>query len=404
LIDGNGGTPISKGAILIEDDTIIDVGEKGKIKIPENAEVEKIYFENETLLPGLVDCHVHLNGFGDGRFGDDLALLPDEILTLQAAKNARSHLYSGVTTIRDLGSKHKTSLLLRKAIEMGITVGPRMILCGRPVAIIGGHMHYFGIEATGVDEGRKAVRQLMKDGADMIKITATGGSTRTSFPFRSSFNLDELKAIISEAHKFGKHTAAHLGSSEAMLNCLKAGVDTIIHCGYHEPDGTIKFRKEVADRIVKQEVFVNPTLSQSFIPYMDGRITDKKLIETKLIKEKKDGKFSKHVANIQRTVDMGAKLVAGSDSSWSTYPMGSFQYEIIAHVEDIGLSPMEGIVSATRDSAKSLWINDTVGTLEKGKKADILIVKGNPAQNIHNLWNVVTVFLGGKEVKKNGSL
>ena len=84
--------------------------------------------------------------------------------------------------------------------------------------------------------------------------------------------------------------------------------------------------------------------------------------------------------------------------------MGSFQYEIIAHVEDIGLSPMEGIVSATRDSAKSLWINDTVGTLEKGKKADILIVKGNPAQNIHNLWNVVTVFLGGKEVKKNGSL
>ena len=120
MIDGNGGTPISKGAILIEDDTIIDVGEKGKIKIPENAEVEKIYFENETLLPGLVDCHVHLNGFGDGRFGDDLALLPDEILTLQAAKNARSHLYSGVTTIRDLGSKHKTSLLLRKAIEMGL--------------------------------------------------------------------------------------------------------------------------------------------------------------------------------------------------------------------------------------------------------------------------------------------
>ena len=161
LIDGNGGPPLERGAILLKGDRITAVGTEESVVPPEGATVEEITYEGKTLLPGLVDCHVHLNGIGDGRAGDDLATLPDEILTVQSASNARAHLYSGVTTVRDCGAKNRTTFLLRQAVEMGITIAPRLILTGRPMAIVGGHLSYFGIEATGPTECRAAVRQLI---------------------------------------------------------------------------------------------------------------------------------------------------------------------------------------------------------------------------------------------------
>ena len=116
---------------------------------PEGAPVEEYDYGDATILPGLIDCHVHLVGIGDGRRGDDLTTLPDEVLTLQAARNARAHLYSGVTTVRDCGAKNRTVFMLRQAVEMGVTPAPRLVLAGRPMAIIGGHLSYFGIQATG---------------------------------------------------------------------------------------------------------------------------------------------------------------------------------------------------------------------------------------------------------------
>ena len=397
LIDGKGGPPLERGAILVEGDTIKGVGTWESVVPPEGAPVQEINYEDKTVLPGLVDCHVHLNGFGDGRAGDDLALLPDEVLTLQSARNARAHLYSGVTTVRDLGAKHQTTLMLRKAMEMGVTPGPRLVLCGRPLAIIGGHLSYFGIEATGADQCRAAVRQLIKEGVDFIKITATGGSTRTSFKMHPSFNVDELRAICDEAHKFGKHTAAHCVSSQGMVNSLDGGIDTIIHCGYSEPDGTRKFREEIAERIARQGIYVNPTLGAGRVGLLELQekaeregLTEE---ERAQLDQMKTGR-GVHLEHISRTVSMGAKLVCGSDSSWGSYPMGGFQHEIESHVE-VGLSPMEAIVSATRDSARSCWIEDKVGTLEPGKQGDILVVDGDPSQDIKALWKVVDVFLGG---------
>ena len=237
LIDCGGGPPIDRGAVLIQGDKIVAVGTDQKVVAPEGAVVETFEYPGKTLMPGMVDAHTHHNGFGDGRAGDQLATLPDEVLTLQSARNARASLFTGVTSIRDNGAKNSTMFRLRGAVNQGITIAPRMVLCGRPVAIVGGHLGYFGIEATGVDECRAAVRQLIKEGADYIKITATGGSTRTSFPLRPSFDVDELSAITGEARKFGKLTAAHCTSTQGIVNCLDAGVDMIIHCVFKEADG-----------------------------------------------------------------------------------------------------------------------------------------------------------------------
>ena len=265
LIDGSGSPPVERGAVLLQGDRIAAVGSEASVVPPEGARVEERVYEGGTVLPGLVDCHVHLNGMGDGRAGDELTTLPDEVLALQSARNARAHLYAGVTTVRDCGAKQRTTFMLRQAIEMGITVGPTLVLTGRPIAIIGGHLSYFGIEATGPDECRAAVRQLVKEGADFVKITATGGSTRTSIPERPSFNVDELTAICDEIHKFGRHAAAHCVSSQAMLNCLDAGIDTIIHARHREPDGTWVYREDVVERMVAQGVMANCNLGGSTV-------------------------------------------------------------------------------------------------------------------------------------------
>ena len=140
VIDGRGGAPLEHGAVLLEGTRIRAVGRQSEVRALDGAPVAELDYPGGTILPGLIDAHTHLNGFGDGRRGDDLATMPDEVLLLQAAANARRHLESGVTTLRDCGSKGRTSFMLREAVRMGVTSAPRLVLCGRPVTITGGHL------------------------------------------------------------------------------------------------------------------------------------------------------------------------------------------------------------------------------------------------------------------------
>jgi imidazolonepropionase-like amidohydrolase len=172
LLDGRGGPPLARTAVLVEGATIRAVGPASEVRAPDGAPVDVHDYDGATLLPGLVDVHTHLNGFGDGRPGDDLATLPDELLLLQAARNARAHLDSGVTTLRDCGTKGRTGFALRNAVRLGITPAPRLILCGRPITITGGHMWYFGQEADGEDgdaEGRRGERHLRRALGDGLR-------------------------------------------------------------------------------------------------------------------------------------------------------------------------------------------------------------------------------------------
>ena len=399
LVDGNGGPAAEQAAILLHGDSISLIGTHETVQAPEGASVQEIDYGDATIMPGLVDSHVHLIGIGDGRAGDELVTLPDEVLTVQAAQNVRRHLYSGVTTVRDCGAKNRTTFLLRDAVNMGIVPSPRLVLAGRPVAIIGGHLSYFGIQATGPDECRAAVRQLIKEGADFIKITATGGSTRTSFPLRPSFNVDELTAICEEAHKFGRHAAAHCVSSQGMSRALEAGIDTIIHGVHKEADGSDVYRPEIADRIAEQGVFLNPTLGGGLtrIRMLENltSLTAAQQAELDTMREASEVRMD----NVARMIEQGVVMSAGSDTAWGNYQMGDFQTEIEAHTM-AGQSNMDAILSATRDAAASCWIQDSVGTLGVGKQADVLVVGGDPILDINALRNVTDVFLAGDRVDR----
>ena len=401
LIDSRGGPLIERGAVLIQGTKISAVGREKEVVPPEGAKVETFDYPEATVMPGLVDCHTHHNGFGDGRRADSLATLSDELLTLQSAHNAMRSLFTGVTTIRENGSKNATTLRLRDAINQGITIGPRMVLCGRAIAIIGGHMGYFGGEATGPVEVRAMTRQLFKEGADYIKITATGGTTKTSFPMRPSFNVDELKAITDEAHKFGKLTATHCTSTQGIINSLDADVDMIIHCRFRDADGSDNFREDVAERIAQEDKFVNPTLH--IIRTTGWALQHKQQRELTLqeqeLVDSGQRKFEAMVKDCGRLIDRGIKVITGSDSSWGDYQLGNTVYETECLVM-AGYTPMQGVLSVTSEAAKALGVEDTVGTLEPGKEADVIVVDGNPAANISALWNVVEVFKAGQRIDR----
>ena len=248
-------------------------------------------------------------------------------------------------------------------------------------------------------------RQLIKEGADYIKITATGGSTRTSFPLRPSFTVEELKAITDQAHDLGKLTAAHCTSTQGTVNSLEAGVDMIIHCIFKEADGADVFREDIAEHIGRQGAYVNPTLHVQRAGAWALR--HKKNSEGLSAQEQTQldenlRTFEIRMEHCRRLLEMGLKVVTGSDSSWSDYRLGNTAYEAECLVM-AGVSHMQGVVSVTSLAAASLGIGDTVGTLEPGKEADVIVVDGNPGEKISDLWNVADVFLAGRRIDRGSA-
>ena len=199
LFDGTGAPSLEDAAILLEGSTIRAIGRRADVRPPDGASAATHDYGDATILPGLVDGHTHLAGIGDGTRGDDVAAQGEELLLVRAAVNAQAMLRSGVTTIRENGSMGRVAFVIRDAIRLGITEGPRMVVAGRAVTITGGHLHYFGGAADGVEGVRSAVRRLVAEGADFIKVMSSGGSTRTSHPFLPAFTPPELRG----AHRRG---------------------------------------------------------------------------------------------------------------------------------------------------------------------------------------------------------
>lgn len=397
-MDGTGRQPVRDGALLIRDGRILEVGPDAAVSRPDG--VEELQFPGLTVMPGLVDCHSHLNMPGDGTNIEEIGLEADDQLVLRSAENARTALRSGVTTLRDNGAARDTAFSLKRAIQRGIVLGPRLSVCGNPLTITGGHCWPLGGEADCADTVRRTARQLLKKGADYIKVMSTGGGTLNTFPYRASYRLEELRAAVGEAHACGRTAVSHASSNAGIENSLDAGFDMIAHCSFYEPDGSYSYRSDLGRRIVDQGVWVNPTMYVNLcrIRHLEEVAEQRPLSED----EKADlglqrRRYQERCDYLQRLMAEGARLVSGSDSGWAYYPFGQMVIEAESLV-DAGMSAADVVVASTLDAARSMGLDGGVGSLEPGKLADLVVLEGDPTADVGTLRKVVAVFLGGRRV------
>ena len=391
-------------AVRIEGSRITAVGPAAELAPPGGSAGEQLDFPTGTLLPGLIDCHTHTNMPGNGRRGEDVHREDDDYLRLlRSAHNVEHALETGVTTVCDCGGWNETTFRLKEGIRQGVVRGPRVLASGRPITTTGGHCWFMGSEADGLEGVRKAARQLIKEGADFLKVMATGGSTLGTDPFRPAFSREELETIAEEGHRRGRLAAAHCRSNEAMRMVIDARFDVIMHGWFANQSGSREFDDRLADLIAEREVRVNPTLhiTRSRLPLLQERVdqgvaTDE---ETALLTRMRTG----HATTLQHTgwlFERGVQLMAGSDCGWGVYPFGRFDLELAAMVE-AGLSPLAAIQAATSGNAKGLHIDDEVGAVAPGKEADLVVVDGRPDQDITDIGRVLAVIKGGRVVVNN---
>jgi imidazolonepropionase-like amidohydrolase len=398
LADGTGAASIPDAAILLDGERIVAVGPDAAVPSPDGAQT--FAFPNGTLTPGLVDCHSHLNMPGDGTTIEGTAADGDDLCLLRSAENARTTLLSGVTSLRDNGAMNRTTFSIKEALRRKIITGPRLSISGRPITMTGGHCWSFGGEADGVDAVRQSVRQMVKEGADWIKVMATGGGTVGTIPYRPSYTAAELQAVVEEAHQANRLAAAHCSCTAGMVNSLDAGIDMIIHGNFNNPQGNFDFDTDVAKRIADQGVWVNPTLHVNRVRmWRLERISQERDLsedeQAALALNRRT--YGERQANFQGLLAAGVRVVAGSDSGWSYYAFGDFVHEIEV-MAGAGLGAAAAFKSATLDSAESMGMDKEVGSLEVGKLADVLIVDGDPTTDVSALQRVQAVWLGGRQV------
>ena len=408
LIDGLGGPPLDHMAVVVRGSRILWVGPQDQVYGPGGPLAAStpgshglvLDFPQGTLLPGLIDCHTHTNMPGDGRRGEEVHPDSDAVRLLRSARNVGRALRSGVTTVCDCGSWNQTALSLKEGLAQGLVEGSRLLASGRPITTTGGHLWYMGGEADGVDGVRRRARELIKEGADFIKVVASGGSTSTSDPYRPSLTAPEIVTIVEEAHGRGKPVAAHCRCTAAINNAVEAGVDMVLHCAFYDADGSYRFDQATAEALVSSGVRINPTLHLGRIRLnmlRRKREQEELTAEESALLETSEQGDRLRMEHFGRLIQMGVKLVGGSDCGWGSYPFGDFQGEIIAMV-DAGLSPMEAILAGTRNGAEAMRVIAKVGTVEQEKEADLLVVDGDPAQDIAALRQVTAVFQGGRLV------
>ncbi|WP_229258470.1 Xaa-Pro dipeptidase [Duganella rivi] len=390
MVDVRSGTLVDNAVVLISGERITAAG--SKLAIPAGAQV--IDLGNKTLLPGLIDAHTHITGAPEDA-GYSIIAKSVPRVTLVGAKNALTTLRAGFTTIRDVGADNYTDIGLRDAINDGDVPGPRILASGPPLSITGGHcddtMHAPEYKSTalgvadGADEAMKVTRRNIKYGADVIKICATGGVL--SFgddPRTSQYTLDELKAIISDAHRLGRKTAAHAHGGDGIKLSVLAGVDSIEHGSYIDEEG-IKLMKE-------HKTYLVPTLYLG-----DWLIENAEAIKLpKPLLEKAKVVLPTARVNIGKAIKAGVPIAFGTDAA--VYPHGLNAREFAVLVK-LGMTPAQAIRTATVNAADLLGWSDKVGSIEAGKFADLIAVDGEPLKDVKTLEQVQWVMKGGAVVK-----
>ena len=398
LIDGHSDKPQKVMSVLIQEDKIIDVTE-GYVNPGENDKL--IDLNDFTVLPGLMDMHVHLSGESNPKKYMERFTLNLDDFAYQSIIFAERTLLAGFTTVRDLGGPINTSL--RNAINSGKVVGPRIFSAGKSIATTGGHadptngMKYElmgdpgpskGV-VNGIADSRKAVRQRYKNGADLIKITATGGVLSVAKNGENpQFKEDEILEIVKTANDYGMHVAAHAHGAEGMKRAIRSGVKSIEH-------GTL-MDKEAMGLMKKMGTYYVPTISAGEF------VAEKAEIEgyyPEVVRPKAKKIGPKIKETFKKAHESGVKIAFGTDSGVSYH--GDNANEFLYMVE-AGMKPMDAIKAATKTAAELLGVETSLGTIKPNKKADIIAVTKNPLNDISTLKEVSFVMKNGIVYKLKG--
>ena len=398
LIDGDADRALTEVTVRVSGDTITGI-ERGYTLAGDDDTV--IDLSDQTVLPGLMDTHVHLTGQYSPRSNLNRFILNEADYAYDAAMYAKRTLEAGFTVVRNLGDAFNVTVALRKAIEAGDVPGPRIFTAAKTLASTGGHgdptngwAAHFGADPTPKDgvvnspeDARKAVRQRYKDGADWIKITATGGVLSVAKSGQNpQFTDEELKAIVATATDYGMRVAAHAHGTEGMIRAVIAGVASIEHGTY--------MSEEVMELMKDRGTYYVPTILAG------NWVAEKAKIDgffPELVRPKAAAIGPVIENTFARAYELGVPIVFGTDTGVSAHGDNAQEFALMVKG---GMPPMEAIQSATRVAASFLEIADTHGTLAAGKQADIIAVPGNPLADITAMERVSFVMKGGKIYKQ----
>jgi imidazolonepropionase-like amidohydrolase len=392
VIDGTGAAPIANGVVVVTDDRIVAVGRRGAVAEPAGARI--VDLGDATLLPGFIDAHVHIIGRALGQPGADEAAVHDYpgFAAIVGAENARRTLMAGFTTVRVLGSDNFQDVALRKAIDEGWTIGPRMQVAGHAIGITGGHCDENGYRpgmmdgdpqhgvADGVEQVRAAVRYQTKYGADVIKTCATGGVLSEGDAVGTAqYTLEELTALVAEARRQERPVAAHAHGAEGIKIAVQAGVTSIEHGSFLDQEG--------ARMMAQHGTYLVPTLSAGEAVV---RAADRGVL-TGFRAEKGRAAAAAMRTAIRLAVAAGVPIALGTDAGVG--PHGANGHEFTLMHEWGGMTPMQAIVAGTSSAAKLLGWQERVGTLAAGRLADVVAVSGDPLQDVRRLESGGVVFV-----------
>lgn len=394
VIDGVRSAPIENGIVVVTDNKIVAVGVAGSVTIPSGAKL--IDLGDATLMPGFIDAHTHIVGrvLGDAEGRTSRFRDYNSFGAILAVGNSEKTLMAGFTTIRNVGSGNFDDLAIRKAINDGWIAGPRMLTAGHSLGITGGHCDENGYKpgmadgdfktgiADGIEQVRAAVRYQIKYGADVIKTCATGGVLSEGDAVGvQQYSFDEMKAMVDEAKQHHRKVAAHAHGTEGIKVATRAGVASIEHGSFMDVEG--------AKLMSQKGTFLVPTL-------MAGEAVEKLARSgflTGLIAEKSFDAAKAMRNAIKIAVANNVLIALGTDSG--VIPHGTNGHEFTLMVEWGGMKPIDAIKAGTLNGAKLLGVEKTAGSLEAGKYADIVAVKGNPLSDIKLLENVDFVMKNG---------
>lgn len=390
--DGLTPKPVPQGFVAVEHGLITAVGRQGDLGSRFDG-ADRLDLPGATLLPGLINGHVHLTFSASSTPVEDY--LADAstglcALTLRAVANLEAAARVGVTTVRDLGTLNDVAFAVREAAASGRITSPRVVSSGEPLTVTGGHCHWFSHQCDTPAEIRRAVRRQASAGADLVKIFATGGNlTPRTNPFAPQFTSEELRACVEEATRLGLPVAAHAHAPEGIRRAVAAGASTIEHCFFETAAG-VEYDPAVAEAMAAARVAFCPTLGARLRRVLAESEPASPTLRRIL------GKLPAIVKAMRSLVDAGVPLLAGSDAGVTNHPFGDFPADVGVLVGDdlLGFTPHQALMAATSEAAAILGLTDT-GVLAAGRRADLLAVAGDPLSDIADLTRTRYVMQGG---------